>query len=110
MSLAVMAAPLTCCSGGSSRKARPTSARLTIVPELPIATVNPQRVTSRRTSARNERTYRRHSASALFFTSPPTPKRSVRRMAPSLRLRAASTFASSPITNSVLPPPMSISR
>ncbi len=60
------------------------------------------------TRGRYDFTYLRASSTAFFLTGSLRKKRSVRRMAPTLRLRAASTSPPRPTMNSVLPPPMSI--
>ena len=54
-SSALRVAPLTCCSGGSSRRARAISAMLTIVPELPTVTAKPWTPTMRTTGSRKVR-------------------------------------------------------
>ena len=79
-----------------------------MVPEQPTATSKPMSRASRAAWATNDLIWRRQALTAPSAITPPSKKRSVSRMWPSLRLRASAAGAWSPTISSVEPPPMSM--
>ena len=92
----------------SPRRAAQRAATAAMVPEQPTATSKPMSRASRATWATNDLIWRRQALTAPSAITPPSKKRSVSRMWPSLRLRASAAGAWSPTISSVEPPPMSM--
>src|SRR5215213_5473428 len=91
----------------SPAAARAMVASARIVPDDPTATSKPWLSISLTNGARVERTKVRHELRAPGWSRSLGKKRVVSRTAPSLKLRDASTAPRCPMSNSVLPPPMS---
>ena len=89
-SSALSVAALSVCTG-SPAAARAMLVRARIVPDDPTATSKPWASTSLAKAARVERTNVRHELTAPGWRRSLGKKRVVRRTAPSLRLRDAST-------------------
>ena len=85
------------------------AATASIVPELPTARSKPTFSISRAMGVSIERMKRRQASTAPGCRRSVLKNRWVSRMAPSLKLRAASGSLRSPTSTSVLPPPMSMS-
>ena len=81
-----------------------------MVPDDPMVRNGRYSRTRRIVGTSNERTWVRQSRTALAFTLPPGKNRSVRRIAPSRVECAERTSRPRPTRNSVLPPPMSMTR